>query len=175
MKTLQALYSRIGKDKASKIYREKNRNSALKITDINPPDGGFLSKIFNKRIDINATNNYEPFPATLPIIVEDDTFLYPFMITPIFLNKKEDIDAITYAMDKNSLVFITTTREGHEGSRELEDINRIGVIGSIMRKVPIPDGRVKVLFQGLGKGEITSNELNNIEIDDLTFQSSASQ
>ncbi len=39
-------------------------------------------------------NNYEPFPATLPIIVEDDTFLYPFMITPIFLNKKEDIDAI---------------------------------------------------------------------------------
>jgi len=44
---IASLYSRIGKDKASKIYREKNRNSALKITDINPPDGGFLSKIFN--------------------------------------------------------------------------------------------------------------------------------
>ena len=117
-------------------------------------------------------NNYEPFPTTLPIIVEDSTFLYPFMISPLFLTKKEDIDAVTYAMDNNSLVFITTTREGYEGSREFEDINRVGVIGSIMRKVPIPDGRVKILFQGLGKGEIVSNGIDTVESEDgLIFQS----
>jgi len=44
----QPLISRIGKDKAFQRYIEKKiENSALKITDINPPDGGFLSKIFN--------------------------------------------------------------------------------------------------------------------------------
>jgi len=115
-------------------------------------------------------NNYEPFPTTLPIIVEDSTFLYPFMITPLFLTRKEDIDAATYAMENNSLVFITTTKEGHEGAREFKDINRVGVIGSIMRKVPIPDGRVKVLFQGLGKGQIVSDNLNVVETDELIFQ-----
>ncbi len=46
------------------------------------------------------------------------------------------------------------------GLEIFSDINRVGVIGSIMRKVPIPDGRVKILFQGLGKGEIISNELD---------------
>jgi len=41
------LYDRIGKDRASKIYRDKNRNSVLNLTDIKPPREGFLSKFFN--------------------------------------------------------------------------------------------------------------------------------
>ena len=114
-------------------------------------------------------SNYEPFPTELPIIIEDNIFLYPFMISPLFLTKKEDIDAATYAMEKNSLIFLTNTKDGFEGSRELDDINTIGVIGSIMRKVHIPDGRVKILFQGLAKGEIVS-AIEKIAIDEVTFQ-----
>ncbi len=114
-------------------------------------------------------SNYEPFPVELPIIIEDNIFLYPFMISPLFLTKKEDIDAATYAMEKNSLIFLTNTKDGFEGSRELDDINSIGVIGSIMRKVHIPDGRVKILFQGLAKGAITS-VIENITIDEALFQ-----
>ncbi len=41
------LYERIGKYGASKIYRDKNRNSVLNLTDIKPPKEGFLDKIFN--------------------------------------------------------------------------------------------------------------------------------
>ncbi len=116
-------------------------------------------------------SNYEPFPTQLPIIIEDNMFLYPFMISPIFLTDQEDIDAATFAMEKNSLLFLTTTKEGSEGSREGKEINRVGVIGSIMRKVHIPDGRVKILFQGLAKGEISS-DIERIEFDELSFVSS---
>ncbi len=52
----------------------------------------------------------------------------PFMISPVFLTNQEDIDAATYAMEKNSLLFLTTTKEGHEGSRSEEDLHRYGVI-----------------------------------------------
>ncbi len=116
-------------------------------------------------------SNYEPFPTQLPIIIEDNLFLYPFMISPIFLTNEEDIDAATYAMEKNSLLFLTTTKEGREGSREETDINRYGVIGSIMRKVNIPDGRVKILFQGMAKGEMTS-ALEDLTLSELNFKSS---
>jgi len=115
-------------------------------------------------------SNYEPFPTNIPVVIEDKLFLYPFMISPIFLTKKEDIDAITYAMEKNSLILLTTTKESFEGSRELENIHKIGVIGSIMRKVNIPDGRVKILFQGLAKGEI-SGELESLTFEDRPFNS----
>ena len=116
-------------------------------------------------------SNYEPFPTQIPVIIEDELFLYPFMISPIFLTKQEDIDAATFAMEKNSLILLTTTKESLEGSRSEEDIHKIGVIGSIMRKVNIPDGRVKILFQGLARGEIVG-ELETIQFDNLTFQSS---
>ena len=115
-------------------------------------------------------SNYEPFPTQIPVLIEDNLFLYPFMISPVFLTKKEDINAVTYAIEKNSLIFMTTTKEGFEGSRTEEDIHSIGVIGSVMRKVNLPDGRVKILFQGLAKGEITTIE--TIGIDDEIFQSS---
>ncbi len=116
-------------------------------------------------------SNYDPFPTEIPVVIEDNLFLYPFMISPIFLTKKEDIEAVTYAMEKNSLILLTTTKEGFEGSREEDDIHRIGVIGSIMRKVNIPDGRVKILFQGMARGELVGS-LNNVNIDDILFQSS---
>ncbi len=99
-------------------------------------------------------NHYEAFPTILPVVVEDDLFLYPFMISPIFLSSQQDIDAATYAMENNSLLFVTTTKEGNEGNRNFDNIYTYGVVGSIMRKVHIPDGRVKILFQGLARGMI---------------------
>ncbi len=115
-------------------------------------------------------SNYEPFPTQVPVVIEDNIFLYPFMISPIFLTKKEDIGAVSYAMEKNSLILLTTTKEGFEGSRLEENIHTIGVIGSVMRKVNLPDGRVKILFQGLAKGEIVGT-LEDMEIEDTLFQS----
>jgi len=44
---ISALYSRLGKDKAADIYREKNANSPLNTTDIKAPEVGFLDSIFN--------------------------------------------------------------------------------------------------------------------------------
>jgi len=99
-------------------------------------------------------SDYDAFPTLLPIVVEDDLFFYPFMISPIFLSSQQDIDAATYAMENNSLLFVTSTREGHEGERSFDAIYSYGVVGSIMRKVHIPDGRVKILFQGLARGVI---------------------
>jgi ATP-dependent Lon protease len=93
------------------------------------------------------------------------------MISPIFLTKSEDIEAATFAMEKNSLIFLTTTKEGFEGFREENNIHKIGVIGSIMRKVNIPDGRVKILFQGMARGELVG-ELDTLKIDEVLFQNS---
>ena len=99
-------------------------------------------------------NNYDEFPTILPIIAEDDIFLYPFMISPIFLGDNKNIEAVTNAMEKHTLVMVVPTKPGHETKREFEDIYDAGVVGSVMRKVALPDGRVKVLFQGMARAKI---------------------
>ncbi len=99
-------------------------------------------------------NNYTKFPSTLPIIAEDNLFLYPFMISPIFLDDEENIEAVNDALNNNTLIMVCSTKPNENNGRDFEAIYKSGVIGSIMRKVELPDGRVKVLFQGMLKGKI---------------------
>jgi ATP-dependent Lon protease len=53
-----------------------------------------------------------------------------------------------------TLVIVCPVKPEHEGEREYDSIYDAGVIGTIMRKVVLPDGRIKVLFQGLARGHI---------------------
>ena len=119
-------------------------------------------------------SDYDAFPTTLPIVVEDELFLYPFMISPIFLTDQKDIDAAADAMENNSLLFVTSSMPGKEGTHDFDSMYKVGVIGSIMRKVHIPDGRVKILFQGLARGKIIEPQegpFNRAIIDVVTLES----
>jgi len=126
-------------------------------------------------------SNYGEFPADIPVIAEDELFLYPFMISPLFLSDEKNIQAATKAIEENSLVIVCPTKPSHEGERDYESLYDAGVVGSIMRKVSLPDGRVKVLFQGLARAKslykiaedpliahvdiIEPREVNSLKID----------
>ncbi|WP_304545447.1 endopeptidase La [Sulfurimonas microaerophilic] len=109
-------------------------------------------------------SNYGEFPADIPVIAEDDIFLYPFMISPLFLSDEKNINAATKAIEDNSLVIVCPTKPKHDGEREYDSLYDAGVVGSIMRKVSLPDGRVKVLFQGLARAKM----LNKVSDEPLT-------
>ncbi|WP_033745131.1 endopeptidase La [Helicobacter pylori] len=94
----------------------------------------------------------EDFPKTLPLLVEEDTFLYPFMIAPIFLQNNASIKAVTYAKNNKSLVFIACQKD--KLSDNEAPYYDVGVIGSVMREANMPNGRVKLLFNGIAKGRI---------------------
>jgi len=108
-------------------------------------------------------SNYGTFPADIPVIAEDELFLYPFMISPLFLHDNSNIDAATKAIEENTLVIVCPTKPAEEGKRDFDSLYNTGVIGSIMRKVSLPDGRVKVLFQGLARAKV----LYEVSIDPL--------
>ncbi|MGH2327854.1 endopeptidase La [Campylobacter taeniopygiae] len=94
----------------------------------------------------------QKYPADLPVLVEDELFLYPFMITPIFINDSENMKALDLAIKKDSMLFVAPSK--FENGRTFDEIYDCGVVGTIMRKVPLPDGRVKILFQGYAKARI---------------------
>lgn len=114
-------------------------------------------------MQIEEMQNY---PLNLPILVEDELFLYPFMITPIFISDSANMKALELAIKNDSMIFVAPSKL--ENGRTFEEIYDCGVIGTIMRKVPLPDGRVKILFQGYAKAKITqalSNKPLEAKID----------
>lgn len=110
---------------------------------------------------IMKLSDYSEFPADIPIIAEDELFLYPFMISPLFLSDESNIKAATKAIEESSLVIVCSTKPSHEGERDFESLYNAGVVGSIMRKVALPDGRVKVLFQGLARAKVAYKVSDN--------------
>jgi ATP-dependent Lon protease len=105
--------------------------------------------------------NYDSFPQEIPLIIEDDVFLYPFMIAPLFLSNEDNIKAVEHAIEENKLVIVSVSKQGFERKRENDSFYNVGVIGNIMRKVSLPDGKIKVLFQGLAKGKIEKFDEEN--------------
>ncbi len=99
-------------------------------------------------------SNYGSFPATLPIIVEDEIFLYPFMIAPLFLSDESMIKCASFAIENNSLLLVCPSRPHSDSADKSDGFYDSGVIGSVIRKIVLPDGRVKLLFQGLARGMI---------------------
>jgi len=96
--------------------------------------------------------DYDSFPDRLPILVENSIFLYPFMIAPIFIGDEQNINAVEYAINNNKLITIAVSKNTID--KKTNEFYNVAVVGNIMRKITLPDGRVKVLFQGLEKVEI---------------------
>ena len=116
------------------------------------------------------TNIENDFPIVMPLVIEDELFIYPFMIAPLFISDESNIKAADKAIKGNSLIFISSTR-----SDDNQAFYDVGVIGSIMRKVALPDGRVKLLFKGLYRGKIlkvikSSKEPLSVEIDRIYYK-----
>jgi len=87
--------------------------------------------------------NYSELPSIIPVLKEKE-LIYPFMIIPIFLEDKNDIIAVQKAINDHSLLFVSIN----------DEVGTYGTIGTIIRKVTLPEGRVKILFQGLTRGKI---------------------
>jgi len=61
-------------------------------------------------------DDYDNFPTDLPVIAEDDIFLYPFMISPLFLSDEKNIAAATEAIENDSLIIVCPTKDDSKRS-----------------------------------------------------------
>lgn len=114
--------------------------------------------------------------VTLPVVVEEEMFVFPFIIAPIFISDKANIVAVQKAQKGNENIFVVCAKNNSKDNDV--PFYDVGVVGKIMRKVSLPDGRIKILFQGISKGKIT--EIINVEpleaqIEVITYKPSNKQ
>jgi ATP-dependent Lon protease len=93
-------------------------------------------------------------PDTLPLLPVRDIVIFPFMVLPLFVGREVSISAINEALAGNRMILLTAQRLLDVENPKPEDIYTIGTVGMIMRMLKLPDGRVKILIQGLAKAGI---------------------
>lgn len=95
-------------------------------------------------------------PDVLPLLPVRDVVIFPFMIVPLFVGRERSINAVDAALTKDRLIFAATQKDISKDDPEPEDMYHSGTVCMIMRMLKLPDGRVKILVQGLARASVNS-------------------
>lgn len=93
-------------------------------------------------------------PTSLPILPVRDIVIFPYMILPLFVGRDVSIKAIDQAVSTNKMILLVTQRDVNIEMPSAEDLYKVGTVGTILRVLKIPDGRLKVLVQGITKARV---------------------
>lgn len=90
-------------------------------------------------------------PEELPVLPVRDIVVFPYMILPLFVGREMSIKAIEHSLNTNRMVLLLTQKDLNIENPTPEDLFSIGTVAVIMRMLKLPDGRVKILVQGVSK------------------------
>ena len=93
-------------------------------------------------------------PDLLPMLPVRDTVIFPYMILPLFVGRESSIKAVDEALAKDRMIFLAAQKVATDDNPAPEGIYTIGTAAMVMKMLKLPDGRVKILVQGLAKGII---------------------
>ncbi|HJX09516.1 MAG TPA: endopeptidase La, partial [Candidatus Binatia bacterium] len=93
-------------------------------------------------------------PNILPLLPIRDIVIYPYMMLPLFVGRDVSIRAVEESLSRDRLIFLVSQKNSADENPNPAGIHRVGTIASIMRMLKLADGRVKILVQGLSKGEV---------------------
>jgi len=92
-------------------------------------------------------------PQELPVLAVRDIVIFPYMIIPLFVGRDISVKAVEHALNTNRLILLLTQKDFNIEVPEPSDLYNIGTICMIMRMLRLPDGRLKILVQGISKAK----------------------
>ena len=95
-------------------------------------------------------------PEVLPVLPLRDIVIFPFMIVPLYVSRDRSIRAVDQALAENRMILLAAQKKQDEDDPGAEDIYPVGTAALIMRMLKLPDGRIRVLVQGLSRARIIS-------------------
>jgi len=95
-------------------------------------------------------------PRELPVLPVRDIVIFNYMILPLFVGREKSVAAVDAALNTNRFILILTQKDEKVDDPGEADLHRVGTVAMIMRMLKMPDGRLKVLVQGLSRARVTA-------------------
>nr|NIN70599.1 AAA family ATPase [Gemmatimonadota bacterium]NIO64502.1 AAA family ATPase [Gammaproteobacteria bacterium]NIR20905.1 AAA family ATPase [Gammaproteobacteria bacterium] len=93
-------------------------------------------------------------PDELPVLPLRDMVVYPFIIAPLSVAREMSIQAVDQALSENRMILLTSQKDKDNDDPEGDDLFTTGTVAVIMRMLKLPDGRIRVLVQGVCRARI---------------------
>ena len=93
-----------------------------------------------------------PEVLTLPMMSLREVVMFPRSIVPLFVGREASIKAIETAVaDYGKQIFLVTQKSPEKEQPEADDLYEIGTVSKILQMLRLPDGTIKVLFEGVSR------------------------
>lgn len=110
-------------------------------------------------------------PIQLPLLPLRGLLVFPSMVLHLDVGRDKSVAALEKAMMGDQTIFLAAQKQVSLDKPESKDIYRVGTVTYVKQMLKLPNGTIRVLVEGLRRGEINrfveGNEEFTVEIDEL--------
>lgn len=90
----------------------------------------------------------------LPLLPLRGVLVFPYMVIHLDVGREKSISALEEAMINEREIFLATQKDAQRDNPDQDDIYRFGSIAEVKQLLKLPGGTIRVLVEGLRRGEI---------------------
>jgi ATP-dependent Lon protease len=107
-------------------------------------------------------SNTESNIVQLPLVPLRDMVVFPSMMAPFVVGRRASILALEATLSTTEKrIFLATQRDPKVDDPSMTEIYHIGVIATVVQNLKLPNQNVKVMVEGITRGEIVSAQDTN--------------
>src|SRR5215471_21807031 len=88
-------------------------------------------------------------PDALPVLPLRETVVFPLAAAPLAVGQPRSLRLVDDVMRGNRLLALVAQRDPKREAAALEDLHRVGTVGTILQLARPPDGSVRLMIQGI--------------------------
>src|SRR6201982_3314335 len=94
----------------------------------------------------------------LPLVPLRDMVVFPSMMAPFVVGRRASITALEATLaTADKKIFLATQKDPKIDDPSMTEIYHIGVVATVVQNLKLPNQNVKVMVEGLSRGEIISS------------------
>ncbi|YCA12083.1 endopeptidase La [Bacillus sp. AK128] len=104
----------------------------------------------------------------VPLLPLRGLLVYPTMVLHLDVGREKSVQALERAMIDEHLIFLATQKDAGIDTPDEDDIYQVGTLSKVKQMLKLPNGTIRVLVEGLSRGEIHSlidqEEYSSVEV-----------
>jgi len=100
------------------------------------------------------TPDLSQLPDVLPVLALKDSVIYPYIILPLSIGDDPSVQAVDRALTDDRVLMLVAQKDPEVEDPGADDLYRLGTAAMVMRMLKLPDGRLRILVQGLARARV---------------------
>ncbi len=100
------------------------------------------------------------YKSTLPVLPLRDIVVFPHMVAPLFVGRKQSVNALNEVMLGEKKIFLLSQKNSEVDNPNEKNLYKYGTVAKVLQLLKLPDGTLKVLVEGLYRARVSKLNFN---------------